>query len=144
MRRGANRNSPAASERSPEDFAESTETASPTSRRESLATKRSSVSVQSPLSMTSFSSTFQQQNRWMTTLPPSDSKFQSADAYPSTGGHGNCQRTHQYDTSFPALTDGQSYSTSSGFPSSNLRSTNGDSWQPCSQIYDVKHEPRYG
>ena len=152
VRRGANRSSPPGSEKSPEEsYPPSPETASPASRRDSLATKRDSVSAHSPLSMAGFSSTFQQQNRWMTPLQPSEHRYSSG-TYPSSTSTSNnytLQDNHglsssstlssNYGRSSHHMSYSNHTSSSSGFPSSHVRSTN--NWHTAPPGY--KHEQHY-
>ena len=155
VRRGAGRNSPPESEKSPENYPPSPETASPASRRDSIAAKHNSITAHSPMSMAGFSSTFQQQNRWMTPLQPSESKYTSG-TYPSTTSSSNDYTMHDgnglpspatMSTNYGRPMNHMSYSSTSGhsasgFPSSNVRSTN--NWQTTPPGYGVKHEHHYG
>ncbi len=152
IRRGANRSSPPGSEKSPEEsYPPSPETTSPSSRRDSLATKRNSASTHTPLSMAGFSSTFQQQNRWMTPLQPSESRY-SSDAYSSSTSTSNnytMQDSHglpspstmstNYGRSMNHMSYSNNTSSSSGFPNSNVRSTN--NWHTAPPGY--KHDQQY-
>ena len=128
----------------------------PLSGRDSLATpKRESVSVHPPLSMHGFSSTFAQQNRWMTDLPasksraeyyetmspasyaPNDESSATASQYPTR------MSQHLNSMPFPLGSTGLAeISSPSGFPSSNVRSTS--NWSTVhsaySPTYSVKQE----
>ena len=161
VRRGAGRSSPPESEKSPEDYTQSPETASPISRRDSLATKRSSVTSHSPLSMAGFGSTFQQQNRWMTPIQPLETKYNPADTYPTSTMSSANYSTYENSSAVPHSTMGSSHNsthysrglnqmsfsssnTSSptmGFPSSNVRSTN--NWHTSQPGYGIKREQHY-
>lgn len=75
VRRGTSRNSPPECERSPEARTETQSpeaTAAPNSRKNSMSHRQLMVNVTLPLQSAGFntSSTFQQQNRWMTPLQP--------------------------------------------------------------------------
>ena len=77
VRRGNNRNSPHESDRSPEELTDpqSPEIPStPASRKNSSGPKSTTMSMSLPLQTAGFatSSTFEQQNRWMTPLSPQD------------------------------------------------------------------------
>ena len=154
-RRGASRNSPAGSEKSPDGYPASPEIASPASRRDSIASKKNSVTAQSPLGLGGFRSTFEQQNRWMSGMQPSETKY-SGDSYANSTFNSN-NYTMQDHSGLPSpSTLGNSYGRSlshmsfssanpnstSGFPSSNVRSTN--NWQTAPPGYGVKHEHHYG
>ncbi|RMZ87875.1 hypothetical protein DV736_g4895, partial [Chaetothyriales sp. CBS 134916] len=162
VRRGQNRGSIQTPDKeSPEDYEDCAEICSPsnTSRRESEATKRSSVSMPSPLQMQGSSSLFAHQNRWMTTSQPEDGKI--TDSY-SAGSESNylaqepmahsslahsnmVPSTSSVGRSDQGLTfaniNGSSMYSPSGFPSSNMRSTN--HWQRGPPEYDVKQKTQH-
>jgi hypothetical protein len=80
VRRGTSRNSPPESERSPEEMTDpqSPEVpCGPSSRKTSSAHKQIATSEHVPSQAAGFasSSAFEQQNRWMTPLPPQDSSI---------------------------------------------------------------------
>ena len=155
VRRGQNRTSPEESEKSPEEYEHSPEVCSPVSRRDSLATKRSSVSAQSPLQIQGSSSLFAHQNRWMTSAQPPEVKMSenysttSPSSYlaqdtmsPSTmTSPSSSMSRSDYKLSFSSVTGNNMYPPTSGFPSSNVRSTN--NWQRAPPGYDIKQEPHY-
>ena len=154
MRRGAGRNSPAESKESPETYTQSPATASPTSRRDSLATKSSSITAHSPLSMAGFSSTFQQQNRWMTPIQPIETKYNPMEAYPTSTSvsayplqeSSNISSHSTMGTNYNRSLNHMSFASntnlpSTGFPSSNVRSTN--NWRTSPPGYSLKHEQHY-
>lgn len=80
VRRGTSRNSPPESERSPEEVTEPQSPEVPSgcsSRKNSSARKQIPTNENVPSQAAGFatSSTFEQQNRWMTPLPPQDSNI---------------------------------------------------------------------
>ena len=155
VRRGQNRTSPPESEKSPEEYEHSPEMCSPVSRRDSMATKCSSVSVQSPLQIQGSSSLFAHQNRWMTSAQPSDVKM--SDNYHTTSPNsylaqdamspstmtpsGSSMARSDYNLSFSSVNGSNMYPSTSGFPSSNVRLTN--NWQRAPPGYEVKQETHY-
>ena len=151
VRRGQNRaSSPMSEKGSPEDYEQSPEINSPASRRDSIVTKRSSVSVQSPMQMHGSSSLFAHQNRWMTSTQPSDVKM--SDSYQTTSPSSylshdaitpssSAMSRSDYNMAFSSVNGSNMYSASSGFPSNNVRSTN--NWQRGPPGYDIKQEPHY-
>jgi hypothetical protein len=132
VRRGQGRGSPAASEKSPEPYEASPETCSPSSRRDSSATKRGSVSVQSPVQLHGSSSLFAHQNRWMTSAQPVEVQPASTNQYSSHTSMSTTSITPttpslsrpDYSMSFSTVNSNGLYGATSGFPSSNVRSTN--------------------
>jgi hypothetical protein len=150
VRRGAGRASTQESEKSPDEYAHSPGTASPESRRSSLAMTRNMASASSPVLM-GFSANLQHQNRWMTPLQPEETKYAQSDSSASTVlGNYSVQDSRPLPSSstlnsrnldhmaFPSV---NTQMTSTGFPSSNVRSTS--SWQSSPPGYGVKQEPHY-
>lgn len=129
----------------------------PVQRRGSVATsKRGSVSLQSPMSVHGFSSTFAQQNRWMSDLPTTKSKSEFYDTmspshYPLHDSSG--VTLPQYTGRMSSHLNSIPYSTSdvsmagmtspTGFPSSNLRTTGNWHNSAYSSAYPIKSD-RHG
>ena len=153
VRRGQNRTSPA-SEKSPEEYEHSPEICSPVSRRDSVVTKRSSVSVQ-PLQIQGPNSLFAHQNRWMAPAQPSEVKM--SDNYQTTSPSSyishetmspstmtpsrSSMARSDYNMSFSSVNGSSMYPSTSGFPSSHVRSTN--NWQRAPPSYNIKQEGHY-
>ncbi|RMZ83389.1 hypothetical protein DV737_g1728, partial [Chaetothyriales sp. CBS 132003] len=167
VRRGQNRGSiQTPDKQSPEEYGDCAEVCSPskTSRRESEATKRSSVSMPSPLQMQGSSSLFAHQNRWMTTSQAEDGKIPNSYSVASERSYlrqepmadsgmadsgmahsGMASSTSSVGRSDDSLTftnmSGGNVYSPSGFPSSNMRSTN--QWQQGPPEYEIKQETQH-
>ena len=101
VRRGSARTSPPDSERDSYMHTRSPGLISPPqSRRDSIATRKSSVSMQSPVALVGGTSEFQRQNRWMTPAQPS----QSSNTAPSTNLPASTYNTLPTNSSMTALT----------------------------------------
>lgn len=150
-RRGTTRNSPPESEKSPEYMdTNSPDTMSPQSRRESVVTKRGSINLQSPLQLSGFSATFQQQNRWMMPLHPPQTATYKTDGSDESGSptmthassQGSVSANHNFGNSHSNdFTNSMSFASgnptsSSDYSASYLGGLSGHS-------YRVKQEHHY-
>ncbi|KEF63874.1 uncharacterized protein A1O9_01852 [Exophiala aquamarina CBS 119918] len=141
VRRGPNRNSPPDSERSPEVMteAQSPDVPSGSSSRRNTSTHRQIPSSENLSSQAGFatSSTFEQQNRWMTPLPPQDVSM-SRTSHLTLNNNLNCHEGYSIIPPMPmnctnATPPGLSFSSVSPFVNGSTATaafTTGASYKP--------------
>lgn len=160
VRRGASRNSPPESEKSPEATLEtqSPETISTATSRKNPTMNGSLVNNSLPFQTAGFksSSTFQQQNRWMTPLQPPQTETHHVSAAPTSthiNNHEsystmppmplNCTNANPPGLTFPSVnTFGNVTATSSAYSTASIAQT-AHAHVPTGPPYGLKIETHY-
>lgn len=147
MRRGTARNSPPESVKSADTRMN---TQSPdnsgiaSSRTNSTSSRRPSVHVTLPLQSAGFNSsaTFQQQNRWMTPLPPQQNQMEIKMPMPSSTS-GGVKIRESYNT-MPPIPMNHSHATPSGLSFSSVNSYTSVATPSTAYTSDVMSQPTQG